>query len=97
MKNSAGQIFYLVVVFILLYVPIFLFDFYSFNDGGTMNDFTGFTFEHYQSVFQDTRLMIIVLNTFMLAFLSALLATVIGTFGAMGIYYTKNGEHEQRC
>ena len=62
-----------------------------------MNDFTGFTFEHYQSVFQDTRLMIIVLNTFMLAFLSALLATVIGTFGAMGIYYTKNGEHEQRC
>ncbi len=46
-------------------------------------------FEHYQSVFQDTRLMIIVLNTFMLAFLSALLATIIGTFGAMGIYYTR--------
>ena len=97
MKKFRWSNLYLVVVFILLYVPIFYLIFYSFNDGGTMNDFTGFTFEHYQSVFQDTRLMIIVLNTFMLAFLSALLATVIGTFGAMGIYYTKNGEHEQRC
>ena len=89
MKKFRWSNLYLVVVFILLYVPIFYLIFYSFNDGGTMNDFTGFTFEHYQSVFQDTRLMIIVLNTFMLAFLSALLATVIGTFGAMGIYYTK--------
>ena len=71
MKNSAGQIFILSLS--LSYCTSqFLFDFYSFNDGGTMNDFTGFTFEHYQSVFQDTRLMIIVLNTFMLAFLSAL-------------------------
>ena len=89
MKKFRWSNLYLVVVFILLYVPIFYLIFYSFNDGGTMNDFTGFTFEHYQSVFQDTRLMIIVLNTFMLAFLSALLATVIGTFGAMGIYYPK--------
>jgi len=54
-----------------------------------MNSFTGFTWENYQAVFEDTRLIIIVLNTFMLAFLSALIATIIGTFGAMGIYYTK--------
>ena len=54
-----------------------------------MNSFTGFTWENYEAVFEDTRLIIIVLNTFMLAFLSALIATIIGTFGAMGIYYTK--------
>ena len=89
MKKFRWSNLYLIVVFILLYVPIFYLIFYSFNEGGTMNAFTGFTFEHYQSVFQDTRLMIIVLNTFMLAFLSALLATIIGTFGAMGIYYTR--------
>lgn len=80
---------YLALVFLLLYIPIFYLIFYSFNEGGTMNAFTGFTWEHYQAVFADTRLIIIVLNTFMLAFLSALIATVIGTFGAMGIYYTK--------
>ena len=67
MKKFRWSNLYLIVVFILLYVPIFYLIFYSFNEGGTMNAFTGFTFEHYQSVFQDTRLMIIVLNTFMLA------------------------------
>ena len=59
MKKFRWSNLYLVVVFILLYVPIFYLIFYSFNDGGTMNDFTGFTFEHYQSVFKDKRLMII--------------------------------------
>lgn len=54
-----------------------------------MSTFTGFTWEHYQSLFSDSRLISIVLQTFVLAFLSALLATVIGTFGAMGIYYTR--------
>ncbi|OJG74182.1 spermidine/putrescine ABC transporter permease [Enterococcus quebecensis] len=54
-----------------------------------MNKFTGFTLSNYSAVFADTRLLIIVLNTFLLAFLSALLATIIGTFGAMGIYYTR--------
>jgi spermidine/putrescine transport system permease protein len=77
------------VVFALLYAPIFYLIFYSFNDSNSMSKFTGFTWANYAAVFEDTRLLIIVLNTFLLAFLSALLATIIGTFGAMGIYYTK--------
>lgn len=80
---------YLVFVFVLLYVPIFYLIFYSFNAGGSMTSFTGFTLEHYAAVFEDKRLIGIVLNTFMLAFLSALIATTIGTFGAMMIYYTR--------
>ena len=80
---------YLAVVFVLLYAPILYLVYYSFNDGGTMNHFTGFTWDNYRAVFQDTRLLIIVLNTFMLAFLSALLATAVGTFGAMAIYYMR--------
>lgn len=90
MKKFPWSRLYLALVFIILYAPIFYLIFYSFNEGGTMNSFTGFTWEHYAAVFEDSRLLIIVLNTFMLAFLSALLATVIGTFGAMGIYYTRN-------
>ncbi|MGC6769865.1 ABC transporter permease [Enterococcus sp. LJL128] len=81
---------YLLLVFLLLYAPIFYLIFYSFNSGGTMNEFTGFTLDNYFAVFEDTRLLIIVLNTFLLAFLSALIATIIGTFGAMAIYYTKS-------
>lgn len=88
MKKIKWSYVYLVLVFALLYAPIFYLIFYSFNDGGTMNHFTGFTWDNYLSVFEDTRLLIIVLDTFMLAFLSSLLATLIGTFGAMAIYYT---------
>lgn len=91
-KGFAWSKLYLVVIFCLLYLPIFYLIFYSFNAGGTMTEFTGVTFEHYASVFSDKRLIGIVLNTFLLAFLSALIATVIGTFGAMMIYYTKKRE-----
>ncbi|MDT2807331.1 ABC transporter permease [Vagococcus lutrae] len=80
---------YLVFVFVLLYLPIFYLIFYSFNAGGNMNGFTGFTWEHYQAVLEDKRLLVIVLQTFLLAFLSALIATMIGTFGAMMIHSTR--------
>ena len=45
-----------------------------------MNAFTGFTLEHFNELFADSRLMLILSETFLLAFLSALIATVIGTF-----------------
>jgi len=80
---------YLALVFILLYIPIFYLIFYSFNDGGNMTSFSNLTLDNYRTVFQDTRLLGIAADTFLLAFLSALVSTVIGTFGAMGIHYTK--------
>lgn len=81
---------YLFFVFVLLYVPIFYLIFFSFNEGGTMNNFTGFTLEHYSTVLQDNRLIQIVIQTLILALLSSLISTVIGTLGAIGIYYVKN-------
>lgn len=81
---------YLVLMFALLYLPIIYLIAYSFNAGGTMNEFTGFTLDYYASVFQDTRLLTFILNTFILALLSALAATVIGTLGAVMIYYMRN-------
>ena len=80
---------YLLIVFILLYAPIAYLIYYSFNAGGTMNQFTGFTWEHYQSLASDTRLITIALDTLRVALLSALAATIIGTLGAIGIYYAK--------
>ncbi len=76
---------YLGLVFALLYLPIFYLIFYSFNKGGDMNGFTGFTWEYYGQVFSDSRLILILVETFLLAFLSALLATIIGTLGAIFI------------
>jgi len=80
---------YLIAVFVVLYSPIAFLIFYSFNDGGTMNSFTGFTLDNYIAVFEDTRLIGIFLDTLLIALLSSLLATIIGTFGAIGIYFLK--------
>lgn len=87
MKKFANL--YLACIFILLYIPIFYLIIYSFNKGGDMNGFSGFTLGHYKTMFDDSRLMAILLQTFVLAFTSALFATIIGTFGAIFIHQSK--------
>lgn len=87
---------FLIAIFILLYAPIIYLIVYSFNEGGSMNSFTGFTTEHYDSVFQDTRLITIVINTIIIALLSAAIATVIGVLGALLIYYLRNNTLKER-
>ncbi|PAE17826.1 spermidine/putrescine ABC transporter permease PotC [Virgibacillus sp. 7505] len=77
---------FLIIMFALLYLPIFYLIFYSFNSGGNMYVFESFTFDWYKELFQDTRLLIIVLNTIVIALLSALISTIIGVLGAMMIY-----------
>ena len=90
MKRSLnGSTIYLLIVFFILYAPIFYLMFYSFNSGGTMFDFEGFTWDWYKELFGDTRLLIIVLNTVIIALLSAVISTIMGVIGALGISYVK--------
>lgn len=89
-KQSRWANVYLFIVFLLLYAPIFYLIFYSFNAGEYMQNFSGFSLVHYGELFADNRMLQIVLNTFVVALLSSLLATVIGTLGALGIYGVKN-------
>ncbi|WP_153126738.1 ABC transporter permease [Peribacillus tepidiphilus] len=89
-RNGKLSTLYLAIVFIILYAPIFYLVYYSFNSGGTMYGFEGFTLDWYKEVFQDTRLLIIVLNTLIIALLSAAISTIIGVFGAIGIMYVKS-------
>lgn len=88
-NNSMLSKVYLSVVLLVLYFPIFYLIYYSFNAAGNMNTFEGFTWEHYRAVFEDTRLIGIVINTLMLALLSALIATIIGALGAILIHFSK--------
>ncbi|MGM7636849.1 ABC transporter permease [Bacillus sp. Hm123] len=88
-KNTAWSKAYLIFMFVVLYAPIFYLMFYSFNSGGTMNDFESFTLDWYKELFQDTRLLIIVLNTMIIALLSAAISTIIGVLGAIAIVYMR--------
>ncbi|MFF5993133.1 ABC transporter permease [Lysinibacillus sp. KU-BSD001] len=89
-KLSTASKAYLALVFLILYAPIFYLIFYSFNSGGNMNDFESFTLEHYAAVFEDTRLIVILINTVLVALLSGLIATIVGTLGAIGIVSIKD-------
>jgi spermidine/putrescine transport system permease protein len=86
---SAGNV-YLAVVFLLLYAPILYLIYYSFNSGGNMHTFESFTLEWYGQVLQDTRLIIIVLNTVVIALLSSAIATVVGVAGALAIHNARS-------
>lgn len=94
-KLSSLSKLYLAAVFAILYTPIFYLIYYSFNSGGGMSNFESFTLEHYEAVFQDTRLIMIVLNTIIIALLSALLSTAVGVIGALAIYFMKNKSMRQ--
>ena len=89
-RFSIGRI-YLALVLVVMYLPIFYLIYYSFSSGEHMDGFHHFSWVHYQALFQDTRMISIVLNTLVLALLSALLATVVGTAGALMI----NGMHNR--
>lgn len=83
---------YLFIVFIILYAPIFYLIYYSFNSGGTMSNFESFTLEHYKAVFEDSRLLVILINTIIVALLSSLISTIIGTIGAIAIVSVKKAK-----
>ncbi|WP_284140587.1 MULTISPECIES: ABC transporter permease [unclassified Virgibacillus] len=88
-KSTPTAKIFLFIIFAILYTPIFFLIFYSFNSGGTMSHFEGFTLDWYKELFHDTRLFIIVLNTLVIALLSSLIATIIGVFGALSIHAYK--------
>lgn len=81
---------YIVLLIAILYIPIFFLMFYSFNSAGNMIHFEHFTLEHYQSLFQNDHLMSVIFNTVAVALLAASISTIIGTFGAIAIYYLRN-------
>ena len=81
---------YMWLIFVLLYAPILVLVFFSFNDGGTLSEFTGFSFRWYGEFFRDSVALQSLKNSLFLAIGSALLATVIGTFAALGLDRMRN-------
>ncbi len=81
---------YLWVVFALLYAPILVLVVFSFNDGGSLSAYTGFSFRWYGELFRDQVALESLKNSLFLALTSSLLSTVIGTFAALGLDRMRN-------
>ncbi len=77
---------YLAVFYIILYAPIAVLIIFSFNNGKRSGKWQGFTFKWYSELFKDTMIMKALYYTLLVAFLAAIIATIIGTFAAYGIF-----------
>ena len=75
-----------VLVFIFLYIPMILLVVSSFNKGTDMAVWKGFTFSQYGELFRDRTLLRLLGNSVIVAALSSLIATVLGTAAALGIH-----------
>ena len=76
---------YMWVVFALLYAPIIMLVLFSFNEAGSLNHFSSFSLYWYRELFRDAKALVALKNSLTLAVSSSLLATIIGTFAALGI------------
>ena len=83
--NGILKLLYVAFIAILLYLPIFFIVVLSFNKALSGNEFTGFTFQWYQQMFEKERLMNAILTTLSIAGLSTIISTVFGTLSAIGI------------
>lgn len=75
-----------ILIFIFLYIPMIVLAVASFNKGMDIAVFKGFTFNQYKELFRDRHLLGLLLNSVIVAVLSSLLATLLGTAAAMGIH-----------
>lgn len=75
-----------VVVFLFLYIPMVVLAVASFNTGSDIAIFEGFTLHNYAELFRDGTLLLLLRNSLIIAVLSSLIATVLGTMAALGIY-----------
>ena len=77
--------FYASLIYIFLYAPIGTLIVLSFNKSRTRAKWGGFTFKWYIELFQNRDIMEALYTTLAIAFISSLIATVIGTAACIGM------------
>ncbi|MBE5966914.1 MAG: ABC transporter permease [Lachnospiraceae bacterium] len=77
--------FYIGIILLFLYAPIFILIILSFNRSKSRAKWGGFTLHWYRELFQNRDIMNALYTTLLIAFLSALIATIIGTTAALAM------------
>ncbi|MDY0214381.1 MAG: ABC transporter permease [Bacilli bacterium] len=80
---------YVYFILFLLYLPILFLMVFSFTEAETTGVWTGFSLALYGQVFLNTKIMSALLNTLIIAVSAALVSTILGTLGAIGVFYMK--------
>ena len=74
------------LIFLFLYAPIIVLIVFSFNESRSRGVWTGFTFKWYIALFKDAEVLKALYNTIVIAVLTSIISTIVGTLAAIGIY-----------
>lgn len=85
-ERRVGSRLFMALVFLFLYAPIFVLIVFSFNSSKSRAVWTGFSLEWYRELIQDSEILSALSTTLTVSILAALIATVAGTFAAIGFY-----------
>ena len=80
---------YLSLILIIMYAPIALLIVYSFTESTNIGTWSGFSFDLYSQMFANEEIMEALLNTILIAIASSVVSTILGTLGAIGIFYSR--------
>lgn len=86
MVNKISKKVYLFLMFAFLYLPIIVLVAFSFNDSKLQGVWSGFTLRWYVDLFKDAEILRALYTTIIIAILSSVISTIIGTFAAIGIH-----------
>ena len=89
-KTSIGSKLYTALVFIFLYAPIAVLIVFSFNSGKSTSVFEGFSLYWYKELFNDSATLSAFKNSMIVAVVSSIISTIMGTAAATAIYGYKN-------
>jgi len=78
--------FYTAFILFFLYAPILVLVVFSFNSSKSRSVWSGFTFDWYIRLVEDSSIMSAFYTTIIIALLASVIATIAGTFAAVGFY-----------
>lgn len=90
-KMSLASKLYLAIILLFLYLPIIMLMVLSFNASNSTSVMNGVSIKWYVELFRDEATIQAFYNTLILAILSAITSTFIGTLAAVGINKMKKG------
>lgn len=80
---------YIYIILFLMYVPILVLIAFSFTNSTYIGEWNGLSFDLYINLFKDTEILVALGNTIIIALISSVVSTCLGTLGAIGAYYSK--------
>ena len=75
----------MVLIIVFFYLPIAYMIVFSFNDGKSLTNFTGFSLRWYEHMLKSKDMMEALYTTFSIALLATFISTVAGTIAAIGL------------